>query len=332
MYIFIDEAGGFQQPSKTHAVSCVTALIVPEGCFRTFARKFRTLVRPWRSGAREVKGSQLSEQQMAAVVTLVRRFDVLLLSIAIDMGLHSAAGISAHREAQVAAIRRAITNDMVPTVRSRTDRLAHGVSELSNQLYVQSVLLTKLADAVMRYATLYYVQRLPKTLGRFCWRLDAKDLAITSYEKLWQEIVGPFLQTSGVSQPMHQLKGADYSAFQPFLGVEALPPDHLRPHVRAPNDPFPYVNIDAFLEDLRFCGSHTLTGLQAVDFLASAVRRACNGHLERSGWKGIGRLMPTPERNAHAVRFVALEAFEDRDVPYAAVVREWDRETKRMIL
>ncbi|HEX2869732.1 MAG TPA: hypothetical protein VHP33_00725, partial [Polyangiaceae bacterium] len=242
------------------------------------------------------------------------------------------AGVSNHREIQAAKILRAVTDDMAPTVRARTERLANGVSQLSNQLYVQSVLLTKLADTVMRHATLYYAQRLPKTLGRFCWRLDAKDIAITKYEKLWQEIVGPFMQAFGVSEPMHQLNGADYSEFQRFLGVAPLPPDHLRPHLRAPNDPFPYLDIDLFFEDLRFCGSHTLTGLQVVGFLASAIRRACNGDLARSGWKGLGRLMPTAERKAHAVRFVALEDFEDRDVPYAAVVHEWDRETKRLII
>ena len=257
---------------------------------------------------------------------------MLFLAVAIDMGLHSEAGITAHRESQAQKVLKTISDRMDLSVRYRMERLAAGVRALPNQLYVQSVLLTKLVDAVIRCGSLYYAQRLPKTLSKFSWRLDAKDVVATKYETLWQEIVGPSLQTESLSKPLAQLDGADYSAFERFLGELPLPPEHLRPHVGSPNEAFAYMDIDAMLADLKFCNSERFAGVQAVDMLASAVRRACNGTIQPKGWKGIGRLMPRPERGTHAVRFLELEDSEPRDVSYAKYVREWDRETKRMIV
>jgi hypothetical protein len=102
--------------------------------------------------------------------------------------------------------------------------------------------------------------------------------------------------------------------------------------VRKPNEPFGYADIEAILSDLRFCQSDRSTGVQAVDVLVSTISRACNGHLQRGGWKGIGRLMPRPERGRNAVHLIALEDFPAADEPYADFVHEVDSETKRMVV
>src|SRR6185312_3083517 len=112
MYIFIDEAGGFQVTSRRNQVSCVAALLVPESLLRRLFRRFRGVVRPWRVGEQEVKGSQLDERQMAEMIGAVRRFDVILLSVAVDMGLHTEAGVSLHKQQQVEKIRAALTTSM----------------------------------------------------------------------------------------------------------------------------------------------------------------------------------------------------------------------------
>jgi hypothetical protein len=102
--------------------------------------------------------------------------------------------------------------------------------------------------------------------------------------------------------------------------------------VSNPDEPFQYIDMDALLADLKFCQSHLLTGLQTVDILASAIRRACNGTLRPAGWRDLGRLMPTPKRGTHAVRLLALEPLEDRDLPYDGVIKTWNREGRRVIV
>jgi hypothetical protein len=184
----------------------------------------------------------------------------------------------------------------------------------------------------MEAGTLYYVQRMPKVLGKFSWRLDAKDLVPTGYENLWREIVGPILQTSSLSSPLLQLQGADYSAFDRFCGEAPDTPEHLRPRLVDHQGPFGYVDMNALLSDLKFCPSHRSQGIQIVDMLASAVRRACNGSLQAAGWKGLGRLMPAPPQGRNCVRFLALEDSRPGVFPYDHVVETWSRDVRRMIV
>jgi hypothetical protein len=331
VYIFIDETGAFQVPTRPHQLSCVAAVVVPEGVVRTLFCKFRKLAKSWRTSG-EVKGSQLNESQMDDVVRLVRRFDILLMVVAIDMGLHSDAGVSSHREAQAAKIRSRILTDTPTHVRDRLENFAGRVTSLSNPLYVQSVLLTTLVDSVLRHGTLYYSQRIPSTLGSFVWRIDRKDLLPTKYELLWRELVAPFLQSGSLSAPLLELTVGDYSAFAKFRGTLPEVPEYLRPGVSDAERPFDYLDIDALLGDLKFCDSRQSTGVQLVDILAAGVRRACNGALQKAGWKGLGRLMPSPERGENCVRFLALEnVVAPSSFPYQEVVSRWNRDTKSML-
>jgi hypothetical protein len=57
-------------------------------------------------------------------------------------------------------------------------------------------------------------------------------------------------------------------------------------------------------------GQKTIHSAQAVDMLASAMRRARIGSLQRKAGQGIGTLIPRPERGTHAVRFLPLEDCE----------------------
>jgi hypothetical protein len=197
---------------------------------------------------------------------------------------------------------------------------------------VQAVLLTSLLEKVLQVATLYYVQRIPKTLGAFRWRIDAKDVTATPYEKLWQEVVGPFLQSRSLTSPLQSMEGADYSAFSRFSGEMPQAPEYLRAHVQKPQSRFSYLDLDAVLSDLRFCASHRTSGIQIVDMLAAGIRRACNGSLTATACKGLGRLMATPERGYDCVRFLALEDFNQPTLPYTRIVKEWNRESRRLVI
>jgi hypothetical protein len=92
------------------------------------------------------------------------------------------------------------------------------------------------------------------------------------------------------------------------------------------------VDNGKLLSDLEFRASHELVGLQIVDVLSAAIRRACNGTLQRRGWTGLGRLMPRPENGKECVEFVALDGFEPARAPYADIVRSWKPETRRVIV
>jgi hypothetical protein len=135
------------------------------------------------------------------------------------------------------------------------------------------------------------------------------------------------------------MQGADYTAFKKFEHVLPEAPPHLKHLVENPSDPFPCVDIEMILKsDLRFSGSHRYSGLQLADVVATSIRRACNGTLQRSGWGEIGRLMlqrGKDERSGRNVlRLISLAELPrsaGRDLPYREVVRTFDRDAKRMI-
>jgi hypothetical protein len=333
VHIFIDESGGFQVPTRPNQVSCVSAVVVPETLLAPLYRAFDRTADPWRKGRAEIKGSQLNEAQMAKVIHTVKRFEVLLFTVAIDMGIHTDDAIDRHKNVQADKITAKMDPHIPTSWRDMFLGWSKGIRCLSNQLYVQSVLLTNLVHATLSGATLYYVQRMPKTLGSLAWRLDAKDIAVTTYEQLWQETVEPYLQWLSLAEPLSELEGADYSAFAKYQETLPRPPEHLRKHLRTDSEtPFEALDTGKILSDLQFSPSHAVLGLQIVDMLGSCVRRACNGTLQHAGYRDLGRLMPRPQRGSHCVRFLSLNDTEQATVPYAGIIKSWDLNTRRMII
>src|SRR5689334_14983989 len=100
----MDESGTFVQPRRPSRVSAVGALVVPDRQADELFRAFDDLTGPWRSGGDEVKGSSLSEIQIAGVIELVGQFDALFDVRGIDMGLHDRERIETFQDRQASAI------------------------------------------------------------------------------------------------------------------------------------------------------------------------------------------------------------------------------------
>jgi hypothetical protein len=282
----------------------------------------------------EVKGKDLDEQQVAALVGVVKRFDVLLLTIAVDMSLQVDAEISAHKRNQADAFSRSLPN-LPPHLRPDVEGVADELLALPNQLYIQAVVLFELVNRVVQAATLYYVERLPTKLGRFAWRIDAKDSSRrTEYERLWSRFILPLSQARSLEHPMTFMREADSSGFDEAYTVPLEePPEWVR--MQFPNAESPFRPIDVrriFCGDLRFLPSHRYTGIQIADVLSNAVRRACNGTLQRPGWRDLGRLMPRAEKGEHAVHLLSFSQRPHGPPSYMPFITSCDRASKNMIL
>ncbi len=337
MHLFIDESGTFVIPENGKwSVCCLAALVIPDDEYAEIMKKFETLKSEWGGGAKEIKGRELGERQIASVIQLLGRHDVIFKAITIDMGLQTVDGIRKHKEAQVAGITENVTpahsQDVVKGLKSLQDKL----KELPDQLYVQFVLGAELLAEVLRVATLYYVQRKPLELGHFRWVLDAKDDLTTPYEDLWMEMIRPALMSKSFTEPLTMLKGADYSAFQTFRGVLPEVPKYLR-GVLPDERPFEYTDIGKIVtEDFQFKESGEEPGLQLVDILCNALRRSMNGSLQRQGWETLGCLMVGPERGKNVIHMGDLTAssswtVKKGQVPYTAVAELTDRTAKPLL-
>jgi hypothetical protein len=333
MYLFIDESRNFQvAPENTRAVSCVSCLVVPEENYEAVLRDFVALKDVWGLSATEVKGRGLDENQIASVIRLLNTYDVMFETVAIDMSRETETGISNHKNAQADKLMENVTPEhRLPLVQSIKE--AQNVyRRMPNQVYVQNVVMIRLVANVVQRASLYYVQRKPKELGRFCWMIDAKDKSITRYEEFWKKITFPALQSISFQTPLLQLTGSDYSSFTRFYGEMTETPVHLQKARQYKTGPWSYIKIEEIMKEISFEDSLNVPCLQLVDVLCNAIQRAMNGNLQPHGWDLIGCLTVQPMKDDDVINLVTLTGCEQKVAPpYADVFRKVEQLAKPML-
>lgn len=338
MNIYIDESGIFANPNnRSKALSCVGALVIPICLIDDVLNDFINLRNSWLGPSAEIKGSDLNETQVASVVELLKRYDVIFKVGAIDLALHKAEDIAHWRKKQEQGITRNLNDKFQPQLISDIKKLRSATERLSDPLFIQAILSTLVVDDILREATLYYCQRLPKELGAFHWIIDAKDRRLTRYERLWRGIILPFLQSESLREPHPRLIGGDYSYYKRFMGVKGRAPHHLRNHVQDPDKPFHFSDIGMIMtESMHFTQSHKNLGVQLADILVTSFRRALDRTLGEEAWKDLGSLMVL--KLNETVRFIELKPrrkdepqYSRYSVPYAGILKIITSSAKVMI-
>ena len=337
MYIYVDESGIFANPSgKDKAISCVAALVMPEQYQKYIFKRFKHLKVSWGIGSGEPKGSKLSEEQIAYVISILNDYDVFVTACGIDIGMHTDDQITTHKQGQAANITKHVTPEHHPNLVRQLEELGERYLQLSNQLYVQSALLTVLVQSVFRIAILYYCQRDPFTLSHFRWVIDAKADNLTNYEDLWSTVVMPFCESNSLSKPMDCLEGGDYSWFDRNFSLDmTTAPKHLQPFIKKErkNEPFHAYDAKKILSEHRsFESSKKNLGLQLVDIVVNAIRRALHGNLQINGWGDLGKLMVSPEKGQNAMKMVVLNNDAvSKPISYGGVIKQFDNLSKPML-
>src|SRR5438552_2197015 len=156
MHIFIDESGTFA-PVKTSApsISAVAALVVPDAILPTLERKYLKMREDLPKSKGEVKGRLLSESEIATVVSLLNRHQVLFEVTVVDMAIHDSATIDNHKATQAEKITANLTPRHRPRVRDALFGLRRQLEAMTNQLYVQSVVTYSLLETVIQHCPLY---------------------------------------------------------------------------------------------------------------------------------------------------------------------------------
>lgn len=326
-----------------HLVSCVCALTVPASRERALFYDFLRLRDSWPHQDIDLKGRSLDEKQTADVLKLLDSYDVVAEIVGIDMAMHTEMDLLSFKSRQADCITQHLgpehNADLVQGLRN----LQNTWREMSNQLFVQSILQSiltiMLIEEVVQTSTCYFASRLPEELGAFRWRIDAKDKKITEAERIWNLLMLPIIVTASLSHPFLQVEGLDYSHFTRFQVTESTAAPDMRRHVQwlhplsNADDTFGGVDIGLIMkEDLTFRNSKDELGLQLADIVASAFTRAFNRTLREEGWRDLGRLLIC--KTAGAVRLVQLRAGPHQSdacpEALALVARELNRRSKSM--
>ena len=123
------------------------------------------------------------------------------------------------------------------------------------------------------------------------------------------------LPQNRITTPAPRLEEADYSHFEKF---------------RSFDEKGEAIDLSLLLKDLRF-SSEIEFGLEWVDILTNAIRRALIGNLRIEGWGGIAQTMIY--RKEHYIAFVRLDGVSTapQNPPYISVVRHFWKGGKSMI-
>jgi len=309
MKIYIDESGIFSNPNiKPHAVSCIAGLIIPENKEDEIFKKFNDISSNWATDSGEIKGSRLNEPEVAATISLLKDYQVVLEVCAIDLGIHTNEEIEKHKHLQGDNLVENITPEFHPSLVNQLSELKSKIEKMPNQLYTQFITLTELVNSILRSAMLYYCQAVPETLESFNWIIDAKDNQKTEYEDIWSILAMGFLQTVFLNNPIKVLDTGDFTSLKKYEYRTAEIPNHLKKYAKKDINRSSRFDLKKVLtENLYFIDSKMSTGLQIVDILVNTVRRAFNRNLQIGGWGEIGNLMLKKFRGEHSIKIIMLK-------------------------
>lgn len=168
----------------------------------------------------------------------------------------------------------------------------------------------------------------PKGTLLIPWIIDAKDRAkITDWEQWWSLVIKPWLQSHFLREKFGVLTEGDYSHFARY---DMAVPKYLKPYL-SDSTAKSGINIGKLLgERFRF-SSTAEPGLELIDILANATRRALNGNLQVNGWRNIPRTMI--HRGTHYINLLCLgEPPPQRTYPYMKVLNHFRRNGKDMLI
>ena len=296
-----------QSPDSWNSIA---AYVVPEGTRSKVLVALDALKREIRVHRnREVKLRDLCEGTYFRFLARLRRLDGVLYTVMIDMAANDEATIKAHQRDQAERIVKHIDKMKYKAGRQGLRGLADQIHDLSPQLYVQLQCQLILVDAIIRSATLYFVQRDPKAIGRFRWRIDQKNATRTRYETVFFTLTPVLLQSSALAEPFAMLRGADYRAFERFEYLPGEGPTYLKDAYGIDTGPDPGINIGKIWRDnFKFVDSKDTPGVQIADLLAAGIRRTLRQgfHQNDQASRMLGSLMVQATGGQPPVRLLTL--------------------------
>jgi hypothetical protein len=131
MHIFIDESGTFTQGQRADAVSLVGALIVPEVRLARIEERYAALRPDLPKEKDEVKGRLLNEAEVARLVAMLLRYEVLFEVTAIDLVVHRPDELVSHQVAQAERITRNLTEKHSRTTQEHVRALRKQLEQMA---------------------------------------------------------------------------------------------------------------------------------------------------------------------------------------------------------
>lgn len=335
MNIFIDESGTFVNSPDVGKWNVVAALTSAETGRKVISEAVRQVRRVAGAGpTEEVKLNRLDELSYCRFLDAMHHQDVLAFATATDAGTNTVERVERHQAMQVAEIRENVPRMRYEEGRTSVELLASQIESISPQLYVQLVCQVNLLHNLIDRSINYFAQRRPATLREFRWRLDQKNSTRTTFEDAFEKIAPALLQTRSFRQPFAWVEGFNYSAMKAYEFEDRKAPAYLQTDYGMPA--MEGFNIQKMIRgNLEFADSKQLDGLQAVDLIASGLRRLLRASFKDNLGvaRALGRLFVQNRKGSNSISLTTLAPEEVLASPHVAeMVRVINAASKRMLV
>lgn len=299
MFIYIDESGTFAQPrSRRHSYACAGALTISDRRHGAVLKSFKRLKRTWGAERFEVKGRDLAEPQIAEVIGILVENNVKFHACATDMLHNPPAVLSSRKAEQAGRLLANVTDQHRPELIRQLKEIGQTMRSMPDQLFLQLCVMIELVNSHLHDMMIYFANEDSPELGKFRWIADRKGKNMTTYEDTWKTLLAPFIHGCQFSDDFDSkivfLEGGNYDHCKRFFKRIDKWPDYLperSPGLREKTG-IEVADISLVLrESFTLADSTEKPGLQLVDIVTNALRRAIMGHLRHEGWADLGRLM-----------------------------------------
>ena len=211
------------------------------------------------------------------MVDLLRRNQAILEINAVDLKIQSEHDLEKYRTRHLARQSESL-HEFKGNAIAKVIASNQQIAETSLQLYLQALMVTHLLHRVVNTSTLYFSQRQPKELNNFSWIVDGKDKQrITKWETWLEWFSKGAISTMSKTKPFMRLIEGDYLHFGKY-------------DLKDSDGANIGIDIKALFQDFRYSSSPEI-GLELVDIVVTATRRALVGNLNATGFNKISSLM-----------------------------------------
>jgi hypothetical protein len=258
---------------------------------------------------------------------------VLFEAMAIDLGTHTEDGLKGFQAQQAEKMTANLTDEHQEALKAQVWESRNTFEGFKLPLMVQGILTFEFIFDILEYGTMYYATRRPTELGKFNWVIDAKGNMEkpNEWEEWWSKFIFPVLQTRSFTRPFRQLPDGigDYSHLKRFE-TEA-DPFLRRMSGWKEGDPEP-LDLGLVMRESFTFTSEATAGLELVDIITNATRRALRGNLQQKGWGRIPQLMVHRGKREYISLFSLQDDSEpDRVYPYAEVLNAFRRDGRLLL-
>lgn len=311
MHVSIDESGTFAASQELGSYCAVASYTIPEAGRREAEEALRRFkLRAGKSAFEEVKARDVSEDDYFFLLKELAKCPGVVIAVATDSSLNT--DIASHKEQQAKK-----ADDWAPHMHHADGQemlrmFANDIRALSNQNYIELQCRAHLVWDVVRWATLYFVQRYPASLAHFRWNFDQKDINRTHLESTMSNLLGTLCQSISERNPLVMLIGANYTYFDRFesKGGDISWFPRSRDNARQ-------MTAALFREHMQFVNSKTCAGVQIADLIVNGITRCLRGRFtdNDSAAALLGGLMIGVEKHMPSIEFVKFAGDEQSRLP-----------------